>query len=107
MEKVLEQYYDTFKDRKDVILLFAAQNRKNSMEYLTLAEQIWNKFPNNRPTVAFLDSVENCLPEIVRECNFFITTREDVSSTAIDYAEGYGVEIISSLDSSIFNKRYK
>ena len=101
-KKVLQQYYNTFKDCKDVILLFAAEKREIALTYMNLAEQMWNVFPNNRPTVAFLDSVENCLQYIVCECKYFITTREDVCSMAIDYAEGYGVKIVSGLDNCIF-----
>ena len=101
-KKVLQQYYESFKDRKDTILLFASETKETAMKYMNLAEQMWNELPSNRPTVAFLDTVENSLQYIVCECKYFITTREDVCSMAIDYADGYGVEIISGLDNCIF-----
>lgn len=102
-ERVLMQYMQMFEPKDHTILLFAVMGQ----EPLGKVEVMMEKYGKDSSHVVLLGDVSTILPEFVRNVHAFVTTRESVSSWCVDFAAGFGVEVLSGLDYDIFQAGYQ
>ena len=102
-EKVLRQYLARFTDNDKTVLLFASKSNQEYQDHIEAVEELLNKESPHHPSVALLGAIMPILCDIVPMSDYFITTREDVSSQGVDFASGHDVGILSGLDYEIFS----
>lgn len=59
------------------------------------------QFPD-RPSPVFFSSPDGIVLELLKWADFFITTRDAISSKGIDYVETFGGHMLSGLEYDIY-----
>ena len=64
-------------------------------------KEFMNQFPH-RPEPIFFGSPDGIVRELLKQADYFITTKEAISSKGIDYMDTFGGGVLSGLEYDIF-----
>ena len=98
---ILDQFCRKYQGQPHLMLLGLTKDEippQQKMEFLT---NFLNQFPN-RPRTIFFVSQDGIVPELIGQADYFITTKEAISSMGIDYIETLGGNVLSGLEYDIF-----
>jgi virginiamycin A acetyltransferase len=107
-KSVIRQYMDKFTVDDKVVLLLETSLLESSTTGLGEISLWLEERGESAPAIInFENTTGEVSLSVLSYVDCYITTREDISSQYVDYAENYKVNIISGLDSDIFFKKQR
>lgn len=102
-ENIICQYLKTYTIQDKVILIINVPIGQGENEFMQELDEILKKQGATAALIMTNQIEEERLSlDILAQADYFITTKEVISSYYMDYAEDYDVRIISGLDNRIF-----
>lgn len=98
---ILAQFCRKYQGQPHLMLLGLAKDEIPAQRKIEFIENFLNQFPN-RPRTMFFASPDGIVPILLAQADYFITTKEAISSKGIDYIETLGGRVLSGLEYDIF-----
>lgn len=99
-KKVLCNYFA--EERPKTLLLFSFDNEESYKKYKDEIDELIIDRKSENSKIEIVGPIGGVIPAFAKQCDYFITTREYISSHVIDYIENDGAKILSGLDYNIF-----
>ena len=98
---VLGQFCQKYSHQPHCLLINLKNAGSDNQAQIQYLQQFMNQFPH-RPTAIFAISPDGIVLELIKLADYFITTKEAISSKGIDYMETFGGQMLSGLEYNIF-----
>lgn len=98
---VIGQFCKKYGNQPHCLLLALKKDGSNPQEQIRLLQKFMEQFPD-RPSPVFFSSPDGIVLELLKWADFFITTRDAISSKGIDYVETFGGHMLSGLEYDIY-----
>ena len=98
---VLGQVCQKYGNQRHCLLIALRQDGSDHQARIQYLQQFMGQFPN-RPEPIFFGSPDGIVRELLKQADYFITTKEAISSKGIDYMETFGGHMLSGLEYNIF-----
>ena len=98
---VLGQVCQKYGSQRHCLLIALRQDDSDHQAQIQYLQQFMGQFPN-RPEPIFFGSPDGIVRELLKQADYFITTKEAISSKGIDYMETFGGHMLSGLEYNIF-----
>ena len=98
---VLGQFCQKYGSQRHCLLIALRQDGSDHQARIQYLQQFMGQFPN-RPEPIFFGSPDGIVRELLKQADYFITTKEAISSKGIDYMETFGGQMLSGLEYNIF-----
>ena len=98
---VLGQVCQKYGNQRHCLLLALRQDASDHQAQIQYLQQFMGQFPN-RPEPIFFGSPDGIVRELLKQADYFITTKEAISSKGIDYMDTFGGGVLSGLEYDIF-----
>lgn len=104
-KKVFQQYLQTYTAQdKTVLMLEFNDASEMSLRGDDLSTMV-DAAGENAPLILTHQGADSVSLDVVQNIDCIISNREDISSCYIDYADEYGIQVISGLDYNIFERK--
>ncbi|WP_196592584.1 CatB-related O-acetyltransferase [Pectinatus sottacetonis] len=100
-KKIIEEYLGKYSSINKIILLLELPKTKYCREIAYLQKCITSKGKNS-PTILIYQGNGKITDYILQNVDYFITSREDISSQCVDYSVNYNFDVISGLENDVF-----
>ena len=98
---VLGQFCQKYSNQPHCLLVNLKNNGSDNQAQIQYLQQFLAQFPH-RPAIIFAISQDGIVLELLKLADYFITTKEAISSKGIDYMETFGGQMLSGLEYNIF-----
>ena len=98
---VLGQFCQKYSQQPHCLLINLKNAGSDNQAQIQYLQQFLAQFPQ-RPTAIFAISQDGIVLELLKLADYFITTKEAISSKGIDYMETFGGQMLSGLEYNIF-----
>ena len=98
---VLGQVCQKYGSQRHCLLIALRQDGSDHQARIQYLQQFMGQFPN-RPEPIFFGSPDGIVRELLKQADYFITTKEAISSKGIDYMDTFGGGVLSGLEYDIF-----
>ncbi len=98
---VLGQVCQKYGSQRHCLLIALRQDGADHQARIQYLQQFMGQFPN-RPEPIFFGSPDGIVLELLKQADYFITTKEAISSKGIDYMDTFGGGVLSGLEYDIF-----
>lgn len=98
---VLGQFCQKYGNQRHCLLLALRQDASDHQAQIQYLQQFMGQFPN-KPEPVYFGSPDGIVLELLEQADYFITTREAISSKGIDYIETFGGHVISGMECAIY-----
>ena len=98
---VLGQVCQKYGSQCHYLLIALRQDGSDHQARIKYLQQFMGQFPN-RPQPIFFGSPDGIVRELLKQADYFITTKEAISSKGIDYMDTFGGGVLSGLEYDIF-----
>ena len=98
---VLGQFCQKYGSQRHCLLIALRQDGSDHQARIQYLQQFMGQFPN-RPEPIFFGSPDGIVRELLKQADYFITTKEAISSKGIDYMDTFGGGVLSGLEYDIF-----
>lgn len=99
--EVLAQFCRKYAGQPHIMLLGLANDEIPPESKVRFVENFLSQF-QDKPQTIFFSSQDGIVPEMLKQADYFITTREHISSKGIDYIETLGGHVLSGMEYDIF-----
>lgn len=99
--EVLAQFCRKYAGQPHIMLLGIDQDEIPPQKKIQFLRQFLSQF-QDKPQIIFFGSPDGIVTNLLKEADYFITTREHISSKGIDYIEGLGGKVLSGMEYDIF-----
>ena len=104
-KKIVPQYLDTFAAADKAALILELGDAEKYPEAVGQLYHMIERAGSQAGMIISHQGAEELSLGVLRNADCFITSREAVSSLAVDYAADFGVQVLSGLDFAIFSGR--
>ncbi len=98
---VLGQFCQKYSHQPHCLLINLKNAGSDNQAQIQYLQQFLGQFPH-RPAAIFAISQDGIVLKLVKLADYFITTKEAISSKGIDYMETFGGQMLSGLEYNIF-----
>ena len=98
---VLGQFCQKYSHQPHCLLINLKNAGSDNQAQIQYLQQFLGQFPQ-RPAAIFAISQDGIVLELLKLADYFITTKEAISSKGIDYMETFGGQVLSGLEYNIF-----
>ncbi len=98
---VLGQFCQKYSNQPHCLLVNLKNDGSDNQAQIQYLQQFLAQFPH-RPAIIFAISQDGIVLELLKLADYFITTKEAISSKGIDYMETFGGQVLSGLEYDIF-----
>ena len=98
---VLGQFCQKYSHQPHCLLINLKNAGSDNQAQIQYLQQFLGQFPQ-RPAIIFAISQDGIVLELLKLADYFITTKEAISSKGIDYMETFGGQMLSGLEYNIF-----
>ena len=98
---VLGQFCQKYSQQPHCLLINLKNAGSDNQAQIQYLQQFLAQFPH-RPAAIFAISQDGIVLELLKLADYFITTKEAISSKGIDYMETFGGQMLSGLEYNIF-----
>ena len=98
---VLGQFCQKYSNQPHCLLVNLKNDGSDNQAQIQYLQQFLAQFPH-RPAIIFAISQDGIALELLKLADYFITTKEAISSKGIDYMETFGGQVLSGLEYDIF-----
>ena len=99
--EVLSQFCRKYAGQSHIMLLGLVKDEISPQKKIHFLEDFLNQF-QDKPQTMFFGSLDGIVPELLEQADYFITTRETISSKGIDYIETLGGKFLSGMEYDVF-----
>lgn len=99
---VLGQFCQKYGSQRHCLLIALRQDGSDHQARIQYLQQFMGQFPN-RPQPIFFGSPDGIVRELLKQADYFITTKEAISSKGIDYMDTFSGGVLSGLEYDIFS----
>lgn len=98
---VLGQFCQKYGSQRHCLLIALRQDGSDHQAQIQYLQQFIGQFPN-KPKPIYFGSPDGIVLELLEQADYFITTKEAISSKGIDYIETFGGHVLSGMEFDIY-----